>query len=130
MYSICRDKECEEFKDCVIRFDENSYVVKKDDIIVGHFNLVPINDYISIEYEVLPKYRMQGIGTSMINFIEKYLTDILGYDRILLLIKYDNEGSLKIAKKSDYKVDCELSEEIALTGEMTNYIPYVKKLKL
>lgn len=128
MYNIYKDGKCPLFKNSEIRFDNDSYIFKMNDNIIGHFNLIELKDFLSVEYEVLEKYRNQGYGTLMLGVIEEYVANKYDVDSLLLLIKYDNEYSLKIAKKRGYNRNYELSEEINETGEMTNYIPYVKML--
>ena len=128
MEKVFQDDNCSLFKDAIINYDKNSYIVSIDDKIIGHFNIVIINGIYSIEYELLKEYRGLGLGTTFLNIIEDFVYKKFNIDRILLMIKYDNLASINLAKKNGYSVDYDLYEEI--TKEDSSYSPYVKVKKI
>ena len=127
MVEVFQDKDCNLFKDVVIHYNEDSYIVAIDGKIIGHFNVLIINDTYSIEYELLKEFRGIGLGGKFLSIIENFVQDKFNVDEILLMIKYDNLKSIKLAKKNNYSIDYSLYEEII--KEDSSYVPYTKRIE-
>lgn len=125
MIEVFQNKNCNLFKDTVINYNENSYIVSIDGNIIGHFNVILIDDTYSIEYELLKEFRGIGLSNYFLHIIEKYVIDNFDTNRILLMIKYNNSASLKLAQENGYHVDYDLYEETM--QEDSSYIPYIKE---
>lgn len=57
--------------------------------------------------------------------MEKYIINNSEFERIILMIRYDNKASTKIADEHSYFIDYNLMEET----EMHNFNAYVKSIK-
>ena len=130
---IFQDPDCDLFNDTVIRFNKDSYIVSLNNVVIGHFNLLfdmlGIKNSISIEYELLKKFRNKGLGNDFYKIIENYVINNLKYNQIILFIKYDNNNSINIALKNNYKIDYMYTELMEKCGEMTLFNPFVKVKK-
>lgn len=114
-------------KDTNIGFNDNSYIVEINHKIIGYFNINYFGDDISFDYELLKEFRNKGIGNNFFRIIEKWIIANLDFNRILLLVKYDNEKSKNIVIQNDYYIDYNELENMEKDGEMTMYLPYVKQ---
>ena len=124
---IYHDKNCDLFKNSEILFNEKSYIVSVDSMIIGHFNLNQINDYIAIDLELLKDFQKKGHGGFFLYIIESYINNHFDFDKYLLLIRYDNKRSKYLAERNGYKIDYSFQEKN--DGEMTMYNPYYKVKK-
>lgn len=129
---IFKNLNCYSLKETMFEFNRESYIVFFNDTIVGYFNIrtgIPDHEKsVSVEYELLSKFRGNGLGKILLEVIEKYIRENFDVDEIDLLIKYDNEKSQKIAISNHYKINYDDMEMMALEGEMTNYYPYYKNI--
>lgn len=123
---IFQDEKCNLFKNAIFNFNKDSYIVSLDGNIIGHFNIIRLGDDISLEYELLPKYQNRRLGNLFLKGIEEYINNNFDFNKLLLLIKYDNKKSINVAINNGYQVDYSLTEKILETGEMSMYIPYFK----
>lgn len=128
--NIYKNPTCELFNNSSIVFNKNSYIVSLNNKIIGHFNLLIRQNKILIEYELLEQYRGLGLGNDFYQIIEQYVENNFDYDEIVLLIRYDNDRSIKIATKNNYKINYTYVEEMATYGEMTMFNPFVKVKKI
>ena len=126
MIKVFKDGNCELFKKTEINFNKNSYIVSIDDKIIGHFNAMFRSDGVLIDYELLKEYRGLGLGNYFLSIIEEYLSNNFEFDKFLLIIKYDNELSQKVALYNGYTIDYDMAEKMSIDGEMTMFSPYVK----
>ena len=123
---IYKDENCDLFKNSQLCFTKNSYIVSINDNIIGFFNAHIRQNDMMIDYELLEQYRGKGLGNYFLSIIEDYLSSNFEFDRFLLIIKYDNEKSKKVALKNNYNLDYTMSEEMSIDGEMNMYAPYTK----
>lgn len=131
--SIYHDPNCNLFKDSIIGFSKDSYIVSLNNQIIGHFNLIFDTfdeNSILINYELLRDFRGLGIGNSFYQIIENYIKQNFDFSQLVLLIHYTNIKSMKVAIKNDYQIDFDYLEEMERNGELNNYNPYVKRKKL
>lgn len=131
--SIYHDPNCNLFKDSLIGFSKDSYIVSLNNQIIGHFNLIFDTfdeNSILINYELLRDFRGLGIGNSFYQIIENYIKQNFDFSQLVLLIHYTNIKSMKVAIKNDYQIDFDYLEEMERNGELNNYNPYVKRKKL
>ena len=131
--SIYHDPNCNLFKDSLIGFSKDSYIVSLNNQIIGHFNLIFDTfdeNSILINYELLRDFRGLGIGNSYYQIIENYIKQNFDFSQLVLLIHYTNIKSMKVAIKNDYHIDFDYLEEMERNGELNNYNPYVKRKKL
>ncbi len=124
---IYHDENCNLFKNSEIYFNKDSYIVSLNSKIVGHFNVTKLGNDLLLDYELLKEYRNIGLGDYFFKIIEKYVVNNFEFNKIILMIKYDNEKSKNIAAKNDYKIDYEFISENDIYGEMTMYNPYSKR---
>ena len=131
-FIIYKNSSCCLLGETMFKFDEDSYIVSYDDRIVGYFNLgsgiFSRDNSVSLEYELLPKYRGKGLGNLFLETVEDYVRNEEDIDEIDLLIYYDNERSKKIAVFNNYKINYADVEMMDRYGEMTNYYPFSKIL--
>ena len=114
-------------EDTYITKSDNTYIVEEDSKIIGYFNLTFLDNKVILDYELVKSLRNNHLGSHLLNVIEDYITDSYDVDEIILLIKYDNEKSMKIAKKNNYIIDYIFLEN--MDGEMNSFKPYVKIFK-
>lgn len=114
---------------CYVVFKDNSYHVILNEKNIGHFNLTFVENRILIDYELLEQYRGVGLGTTFYQMIEKYVEANFEYKELILMIRYDNDRSIKIATKNNYKINYDYVEKMAADGEMTMFNPFVKVKK-
>lgn len=120
---IYQDENCKKFKDCDLFFDKNSYIVSIESNILGFFNFMTYDKKtVLINYELLKKHRNIGMGRDFYKIIEKYIIDNYDYERIVLVISYDNYKSINIAINHNYILDNEFDE----LNEVRNHKIYVK----
>lgn len=125
------DFELEEFQSDFVYFDKNnSYIVYFNDSLLGFYNVVKIDceNIITIEYSLLKSFRGLHCGQkfleTIIDIVSKEYPEV---EKITLMIKYNNEISMKIAKKEEFSIDINLMEK--LSDEISDYIPYSKSNK-
>ena len=123
---IFQDSIHDLIKKADISFTNDSYIVSINDKIIGFFNAHIRQNDMMIDYELLEEYRGIGLGNYFLSIIEDYLSTNFEFDRFLLIIRYDNEKSKKVALKNNYSIDYDISEEMSIDGEMTMYTPYMK----
>jgi RimJ/RimL family protein N-acetyltransferase len=128
--NIYHDSNCDLFKDSLIGFSNDSYIVSLNDQIIGHFNLIFKNEAIIINYELLREFRGMGIGNDFYQIIENYVKQNFEFKELMLLVHFTNIKSMKIALKNEYQIDYNYLEEMNYNGELTNYNPYVKRKSL
>ncbi len=122
---IYKDKNYD-FSDCELSFDQNSYIVSINNKVIGYFRLSIYNlKTVLLDYELVKKYQKIGIGNYFYGIIEKYIIDNYDFEKIILMIKYDNISSIKIADENSYFIDYNLTEE----NEMHNSNVYMKTIK-
>jgi hypothetical protein len=130
---IFQDPNCCLFKDTIINFNKNSYIVSLNGTIIGHFNLMShflnLEDCIAVEYELLPNFRNHKFGNTFYQIIETFISTNFDYNQLVLFIKYDNISSKHIALKQGFTINFEYAELMNQNGEMTNYSPFTKVLK-
>ena len=114
-------------EDTYITKSDNTYIVQEDNKIIGYFNLTFLDNKVILDYELVKSLRNNHLGSHLLNVIEDYITDSYDVDEIILLIKFDNEKSMKIAKKNNYIIDYIFLEN--MDGEMNSFKPYVKIFK-
>lgn len=115
-----------DFGDCDLSFDKNSYIVSINNKIIGYFRLsVYDSKTVLLDYELIKKYQKKGIGNYFYKIIEKYIINNFDFERIILMIRFDNKASTKIADEHSYFIDYSLTEE----NEMHNFNAYVKSIK-
>lgn len=110
------------FVDTEIGFNNNSYIVEKDNSILGHFNVIQRENMVILDYELVKQYRNKGLGNNFLKVIENYLYENFDFEKIFLFIKYDNEKSRKIAIKNNY----EISDDLDVASEMSMFDLYSK----
>ena len=122
---IYKDKNCDLFKNSEIYFSDNSYIVSMNNNIIGHFNVTKLGNNLLLDYELLQQYRNIGLGNYFFQTIEEYVSNNFEFDKIILMIKYDNKKSNNIAIKNKFAIDLDLAEQ--MDGEMKMYNPYSKR---
>lgn len=110
-----------------IVFNKNSYLVEINNQIIGYFNVNCFDDAISFDYELLEEFQNNGLGNKFFQMIEHWIVENFSFQKILLLVKYDNEKSKSIVSKNDYNIDYNELEKMEMYGEMTMYFPFVKE---
>lgn len=124
--NIYKDENCKKTKDCDLYFDKDSYIVAIESNILGFFSLTEYNKKtVLVNYELLKKYRNMGIGNDFYKIIEKYIIDNYDYERIVLVISYDNCKSINIAISHNYTLDNEFDE----LNEVRNHKVYAKSIE-
>ena len=108
---------------------KNKYLIVMDNEIIGYFSFFLREDCIVIDCEIFEQYQNKGYGTIALSEFEDFLGNLYEFDKYLLIIRYDNERSKKVALKSGYQIDYMLAEEMDEDGELTMYSPYVKVKK-
>ena len=86
--SIYHDPNCNLFKDSIIGFSKDSYIVSLNNQIIGHFNLIFDTfdeNSILINYELLRDFRGLGIGNSFYQIITTLFSRLI---LIIILILY------------------------------------------
>ena len=120
-----------QFQSKYVYFDEkNSYIVSQCDVIYGFYNVKKIenDNLVLIEYALLKMFRGNHFGQTFLNkIIDIVSKENKNIEKIVLMIRYDNIISKKIAEKEEFKIDINLMEQ--LEDEITNFIPYSKNNK-
>ena len=124
---------CNKILNGKIYFDkEKTHIYEVDGAIAGYFNLTPMLNSINIDYELLEEFREIGMGNKFLEYISEYTGKKYSeYEKILLLIEYNNIKSKKIALKNGYEEDFFLFEnddcELHNTHVFTKKNEYYKK---
>lgn len=108
-------------------YENRSKCIKVEDNIIGFYTTHILLDRLMLEYNLLKKYRYQGIGGSFVKYItELVFKDNPKHESIYLLIHVDNVSSIQVALQNEYHEcnDTEFKEMIA--EEMSNYKVYYK----
>lgn len=122
---IYKDKNYD-FSDCELSFNESSYIVSINNKVIGYFKLTMYDlKTVLLDYELVKRYQKKGIGNYFYKIIEKYIIDNFDFERIILMIRYDNKASTKIANEHSYFIDSNLIEE----NELHNFNVYTKTIK-
>ncbi len=122
---IYRDENCNLFKNSEIYFNKDSYIVSMNNNIIGHFNITKVENNLLLDYELLKQYRNIGLGNYFFQTIEKYVSSNFEYEKIILIIKYDNKKSKSIALENNFSIDLDLIKKTK--EEMSMYNPYSKR---
>ena len=107
----------------------NKYFIVLNDNIIGYFSFFLRDNYMVIDCEIFDEYQNKGYGTIALSEFEEFIGNKYEFDKFLLIIRYDNERSKKVALKNNYKIDYLLIEEMDEYGELTMHSPYVKTKK-
>ena len=122
---IYQDDNCTLFKKCDLFFDKNSYIVATENNILGFFNLMTYDKKtVLIDYELLKEYRNKGIGNDFYKMIEQYVIENFEYEKIILVIAYNNCRSTSIAIHHNYSLDNDFDEQ----NEAHNHKIYIKRI--
>ena len=113
-------------RDTHITMSDKTHIVEENNEMLGLFNTTPYDNKVIVDYELLPELRGKHLATHLLDIIEDYIIDTSEVEEILLLIKSDNEKSIKIATKNGYAIDHIFLEENI--DELNSSKPYVKKL--
>ena len=108
---------------CINKDTTHTYEI--DDEIIGYFNLTPMLGCINIDYEILEKFRNRGMGNFFLENISHYASiKYKEFEKLLLLIEYNNIKSRKIALKNGYTEDYFLLSD--MDNELSNKNVYTK----
>lgn len=120
-----------EFESKFVYFDKNnSYILYLNEAIIGFYNIVKVDcdNIITIEYALLKSFRNMHLGQmfldTIVDIASKQNKDT---EKIVLMIRYDNDSSKRVASKDNFSIDIDLMER--LCDEIPDYIPYSKSNK-
>lgn len=82
---------------------KNFYLLKDSENLIGWFYTGGKQRQISLNYSIHPNYRKQGYATILLEECRDYFFENDIANEIELVIKNNNSGSLKAAKKAKYK---------------------------
>lgn len=126
-----KDFDLDQFQSEFVYFDvNNSNVVYYNSIIFGFYNVKKIecDNLITIEYALVKRFRGYNIGQEFLHIIvNKVLKENSEYEKVVLMIKYSNTASKKVAQKEQFSIDIDLMER--LSEEISDYVPYSKRNK-
>lgn len=111
-------------------YPNNSYLIEYKGNIIGFFKLTKMynNTIIDLQLGILEKYRHQGLGTKVHQYISDFAFSLYPEGTsIILNIDYKNEISKKVATKLGFKLNMEEYENRQMSGEGQDVEPYYKE---
>lgn len=117
-------KELNEF-DGLICYENISKAAIINNDIIGFYTVRNIRDYLTVEYNLLNKYRNKGLGNIFVkNILEVICKEYENVSKIYLLIDIDNVKSINVALSNGFSPEINVDEQIIT--EMPNYRIYSK----
>ncbi len=101
--------------------------LKNNSSLIGticYWNIVPEDDTAEIGYELLPGFQGRGIMQEALSAIVKFGFNTIKLQTILALLTADNERSIKILEKNNFKRDTISKYKVAESESLMNMAVY------
>lgn len=105
-------------------FNHNkSRIVVVNNMPIGFYTTYNILGKLTLEYNLFKNNRNKNIGMAFVNIV----TELAGrenedYSTINLLIKYNNDKSIKVAEQNGYHLSSDMEFSETINEEMSGYV--------
>ena len=98
-----------------------SYVIEKDDELIGILKIIPERDNFSIDIGILSDYINKGYGSQALEKVDELVECIdENYRKLIIRTRFSNEAVIKCCRKTGFTYDIEEIERTIYEGE--NYL--------